>query len=117
MLTPAIRAMFELPLLLLVARVRADHEDASVAADDLALLTHRLDRRTYLHDPFRLSPGGAALETGAAAATAPRSEIAARDTTAPNATEQISKPPSGLWSARRRALRRPTRGPRARARG
>ena len=41
-------------------------------ADDLALFTHRLDRRTYLHGPFRLDdPDGEALETGAAAATIP----------------------------------------------
>src|SRR5687767_6371965 len=52
MLIPAIRAM-PLPLTLLVALVLADHEDPAVPPDDLALLTHRLDRRTYLHDPFR----------------------------------------------------------------
>jgi hypothetical protein len=42
--------------------VLADDEDRSVAADDLALLAHRLDRRSYLHDPFqmvrRLGSGG-----------------------------------------------------------
>src|SRR3954470_7761955 len=54
MLTPAIRAMADLPLPLLVTRVLADHEHAAVPADDLALLTHRLDRWTYLHGPFRL---------------------------------------------------------------
>src|SRR5512132_2052020 len=54
MLIPAMRAICELPLTLLVTRVLADHEDRSVAADDLALLAHRLDRRSYLHDPFRL---------------------------------------------------------------
>jgi hypothetical protein len=44
-----------------------------VAADDLAFLTHRLDRWTYLHGPFRLNdPDGEALETRAAAATIPR---------------------------------------------
>jgi hypothetical protein len=53
MLTPAIRAIFLLALALLVARIRADHEHPPVAADDLALLAHRLDRRSYLHDPFR----------------------------------------------------------------
>src|ERR671911_3169842 len=53
MLTPAIRAI-RLPLPLLVSRVLADDEDPSVAADDLALLAHRLDRRSYLHGPFRL---------------------------------------------------------------
>src|SRR5688572_30391078 len=54
MLTPAIRAMARLPLPLLVTGVLADHEHPSVAADDLALLAHRLDRRSYLHGPFRL---------------------------------------------------------------
>src|SRR3954449_9559680 len=53
MLTPAIRAMADLPLPLLVTRVLADHEHAAVPADDLALLAHRLHRRSYLHDPFR----------------------------------------------------------------
>jgi hypothetical protein len=43
-----------LPLPLLVTGVLADHEHPTVAADDLALLAHRLDRRSYLHDPFRL---------------------------------------------------------------
>src|SRR4051794_34660262 len=55
MLTPAIRAKaLYLPLSLLVSWIRADHENAPVAADDLALLAHRLHRRSYLHDPFRL---------------------------------------------------------------
>src|ERR1700751_1492192 len=47
MLIPEIRAISTLPLL--VARIRADHEDPPVSADDLALLTHRLDRRSYFH--------------------------------------------------------------------
>src|SRR3954463_5265394 len=55
MLTPAIRAIADLPLPLLVTRVLADHEHAAVPADDLALLTHRLHRRSYLHGPFRLA--------------------------------------------------------------
>src|SRR3954471_13006225 len=55
MLIPAMRAMLDpLALPLLVPRVLADHEHPPVAADDLALLTHRLHRRSYLHDPFRL---------------------------------------------------------------
>src|SRR3954447_10033481 len=53
-LTPAIRAMASLTLPLLVSRVLADDEDPPVAADDLALLAHRLHRRSYLHGPFRL---------------------------------------------------------------
>jgi hypothetical protein len=74
MLTPAMRATDDpLPLALLVPGVLADHQHAPVPADDLALLTHRLDRRSYLHGPFRLdNPDGEALETGAAAATIPR---------------------------------------------
>src|SRR3954453_10045153 len=48
MLMPAIRAT-ELPLTLLVTRVLADHENRAVAADDLALLTHGLDRGSDLH--------------------------------------------------------------------
>src|SRR5829696_2891513 len=50
MLTPAMRAM-PLPLSLLVTRVLADHENRAVAADDLALLAHGLDRRSDLHAP------------------------------------------------------------------
>src|SRR5215208_5057795 len=76
MLTPAIRAIFLLALPLLVAGIRADHEDPAVAPDDLALLAHRLHRRSYLHDPFRACiPDGEALETGAVAATYPRSGL------------------------------------------
>src|SRR5215210_9262452 len=78
MLTPAIRAIFLLALALLVTRVLADHEDPAASADDLALLAHRLDRGPYLHDPFRDDPDGEALETGAVAATIPRSGFAAR---------------------------------------
>src|SRR5690349_24743439 len=51
MLMPAIRAM-GLPLPLLVTWIGADHEHRAMAADDLALLAHRLDRRSYLHEPF-----------------------------------------------------------------
>src|SRR3954452_17023806 len=55
MLITAMRATrTSLPLPLLVPGVLADHEHPPVAADDLALFTHRLDRRSYLHDPFRL---------------------------------------------------------------
>src|SRR4051794_36762535 len=43
-----------------------------MAADDLALLAHRLDRRSYLHGPFRMEAGGAALAAVSAAATAAR---------------------------------------------
>src|SRR4028119_1748028 len=53
MMIPAIRAIRS-PLTLLVTRVGADHQHGTVAADDLALLAHRLDRRSYFHDPFRV---------------------------------------------------------------
>jgi len=52
MLTPEIRAMCGLLLLalaLLVPRVLADHENDATAPNDLAFLTHRLDRCPYLH--------------------------------------------------------------------
>src|SRR5215213_5537058 len=61
MLTPAIRAIPPLPLPLLVTGVLADHEHPPVAADDLALLAHRLDRGSYLHVPFRLASRKEAL--------------------------------------------------------
>src|SRR3982750_1978381 len=52
--------MTQLPLTLLVAGVLADDEHRAVATDDLALLAHRLDRRSYLHGPFpRVWPGDA----------------------------------------------------------
>src|ERR1700722_9798418 len=53
MLTPEIRAM-TLALPLLVTGIQADHEHPPVAADDLALLAHRLDRRSYFHARFAL---------------------------------------------------------------
>src|SRR3712207_2439720 len=74
MLTPAIRAMRPLPLPLLVTGVLADDEHPPVAADDLALLAHRLDRGSYLHVHFRLAvPGGGADGLSAAAAILRRS--------------------------------------------
>src|SRR3954453_15865540 len=72
MLTPEMRAMVSLPLPLLVALVLADHEDPAVTPDDLALLAHRLDRRSYLHVSFRADPGGVALGADTAPATTPR---------------------------------------------
>src|SRR5215212_5266390 len=50
MFTPAMRAI-PLALPLLVTRVLADHEHRAVAANDLALLAHGLDRRSDLHAP------------------------------------------------------------------
>src|SRR5438045_3528280 len=59
MLTPAIRAIELagapsclapcLTLPLLVPRVLADHQNHATPANDLALLTHRLHRCSYLH--------------------------------------------------------------------
>src|ERR671924_2212486 len=80
MLTPAIRAISGSPLTLLVTRVLADHEDRAMAADDLALLAHGLDRRPYLHVPLRLDSRAAALAAVPAAATAPRKLLAAKNT-------------------------------------
>src|SRR5687768_8291948 len=49
MSTPAIRAMsLPLSLTLLVLRLRADHEDLTVAPNDLALVATLLDGRSYL---------------------------------------------------------------------
>src|SRR5205823_10359994 len=50
-----------------------------MAADDLALLAHRLDRRSYLHGPFRLESGAAALAAVAAAATRRGTLLATRN--------------------------------------
>src|SRR4051812_47518873 len=61
--TPAIRAtstLLALALPLLVPRVvRADHEHAAAAPDDLAPVAHPLHRRPYLHllSPSRSSTG------------------------------------------------------------
>src|SRR6266480_1095973 len=50
MFTPAIRATRRAsPLPLLVARVRADHQDDAAPPDHPATLTHRLYGRSYLH--------------------------------------------------------------------
>src|SRR3954463_11020718 len=72
MLTPEMRAIRCLPLPLLVTLVLTDDKDPAVAPDDLALLAHRLDRRSYLHVSFRADPGGTALEAVPASATSPR---------------------------------------------
>jgi hypothetical protein len=44
-----LRSLRDLTLALLVAGVLADHHDASVATDHLALVTDRLDARVDLH--------------------------------------------------------------------
>src|SRR6478672_9873258 len=74
------RAIRYLALTLLVTGVLADDEDRSVAADDLALLAHRLHRRSYLHDPLRMDSCGTALAAGAAAATTRGMLLAAKNT-------------------------------------
>src|SRR3954470_13472698 len=62
MLMPAIRAMsFPLNLLqsalaLLVARIRADHADNALAADDLAVAANFLDRSRNSHVLFSNKP-------------------------------------------------------------
>src|SRR5215813_2174690 len=55
---PAIRAMCfsSLSLTLLVLLVRADHAHHAAAADDLALVTDSLDRRSYLHSFWTILP-------------------------------------------------------------
>src|SRR5450432_1272678 len=85
MLTPEIRAIScsswsgLSTLALLVTGVGTDHEHPAVAADDLALLAHRLDRGSYLHvDPLSVIENilhlnlDLALATGAVAATTQR---------------------------------------------
>src|SRR5215207_3115587 len=72
MLIPAIRAMPDLPLPLLVAGVLTDDQHGAVASDDLALFAHRLYRRSYLHGSFRLVPVVMALAAVPAAATTTR---------------------------------------------
>src|SRR3712207_4139494 len=88
MLTPEIRAKAVLPLTLLVTRVLADDEDAAAPADDLTLLAHRLDRRSYLHGPFRFLDS-----TGwiwAPVRLPLPSRDAGRSLAAPNATSEYS---------------------------
>ena len=43
---------FFLALTLLVARILTDDENLAMASDNLALVAHLLDRRTYLHITF-----------------------------------------------------------------
>src|ERR671914_121079 len=99
MLTPEIRAKVVLPLTLLVTRVRADHQHAPVPADDLALLAHRLDRRSYLHAPFRLMiQTGWLWRPGRPPLPVPRTGnvVAQPDLAAQSATQQDSNMPEPL---------------------
>jgi hypothetical protein len=92
--------MPSLPLPLLVALVLADHEHPAVPPDDLALLAHRLDRRSYLHVSFQTwYPGEVALEAGAASATTSRmkSKFAHARLAALSATTEHSNPDRGLF--------------------
>src|SRR4051812_1432522 len=93
MLTPAIRAKVLLPLPLLVSWVLADHEDPPVTADDLALLAHRLDRRSYLHDPFRSwsRRGGSGDRDGHRYHASGAHALAHRTHHGPSATKQNTK--------------------------
>ena len=43
---------FSITLTLLVTRILADNENLAMASNDLALVAHFLDRRTYLHFNF-----------------------------------------------------------------
>src|SRR5690348_7374066 len=101
MLIPAMRAMSLLALTLLVPRVLADHEDRAMAADDLALLAHRLDRRSYLHDPFRRSRDPAAPALAAAGGGRYRSRACAcadaRRLTIAEALPPPPPPKTPLW--------------------
>src|SRR5579862_9447019 len=99
-----------LALPLLVARVLANHQHVSVAADDLALLAHRFDRRSYLHDPLRVVPDGSALAAVTAAATA-RGLRADRPGQVTRAQRVILPTPPGSPSGRCHGVR--TRGPSA----
>src|SRR3954451_24850556 len=111
MLTPEMRAMVSLPLPLLVALVLADHEDPAVTPDDLALLAHRLDRRSYLHVSFRADPGRAALAAVPAPPTPPRKKgspappASGRPEARPRSIATRAAASSGRAAARRRFQR------------
>src|SRR5215218_2336704 len=94
MLIPAMRAISSpLALPLLVARVLADDEDRPMAADDLALLAHRLHRRSYLQwIPFGSGSVGPALEAVLAAATGSGRAPKARPRTVATGSCPISGP-------------------------
>src|ERR1700736_683155 len=98
------RATGRSPLALLVALVLADHEHHSIAADDLAFLAHRLDRRSYLHDPFRrLGSGDPALAAVAAAATGSwRCSRAPAEGRSPSSRTPHGSNPGSRGGARRR---------------
>src|SRR6476660_8594093 len=70
-----------------------------MAADDLALLAHRLDRRSYLHGPFRMESGDVALAAVAAAATAARNAASSTKIALRGAHRQIIAARWGLSGA------------------
>src|SRR3954447_2353741 len=87
MSTPAIRALaLALPLLVPLAG-GADHHHPTVPADDLAVLAHRLDARSYFHSqtfwprrPFDSCPAiGAQLDLLVAVGDPPALEVVRRD--------------------------------------
>src|SRR5439155_19722255 len=89
------------PLALLVTLVLVDHQHHAIAADDLAFLAHRLDRRSYLHDPSRrLVSRDPALAAARAAATGSwtRANVLGRI---------LRRTPDGSNSAPRSRRRRP----------
>src|SRR3954452_8904312 len=107
MLITAMRATrTSLPLPLLVPGVLADHEHPPVAADDLALFTHRLDRRSYLHDPFRLMIQTGWLWRPSRPPLPAPGAVTRRSLPAPSATEQDSKA-SGTAGPRAKRLLSP----------
>src|SRR5438552_9724047 len=108
------------PLPLLVALVLAYDEHHPVTADDLAFLAHRLDRRSYLHDPFRrLASCDRALAAARAAATQPGTCPRAPAGRVRAGRSMVATPASypGPLSARCRAPLGPLRGPLGRCGG
>ena len=110
MLTPEMRAMLlALSLPLLVTRIRADHKDPALAADDLALLAHRLDRRSYFHARFALVVSDSSDSSAwlwrplQVAATTPRS-YPQRQTPRYERNEHVSR---GRWRDRPRPANAP----------
>jgi hypothetical protein len=82
-----------------MALVLADHQHRFVTADDPALLAHRLDRRSYLHDPFRLwsRRGGSGCRDGCRYrfVVSPSGAVEAQSGTTLNATKSKGRSPVG----------------------
>ena len=76
-----------------------------MTADDLALLAHRLYRRSYLHDPFRsCSRRGGSGDRGGHRYHAPGAHVAHRGLAGPSATKQNTKRSPTRTSARSSAV-------------